>query len=65
MGFTTAVALTSPWLGAAASVPTVMVALERVHTGAHDPSDVAAGAAIGVGGAVLVHHAPRLLRALS
>ncbi|WP_344494053.1 phosphatase PAP2 family protein [Streptomyces enissocaesilis] len=61
VGFTVAVAFTSPWLGAAAAVPTVMVALERVHTGAHYPSDVVVGAAIGVGSAVLVHHAPRLL----
>ncbi len=65
VGFTAAVALTSPWLGTAASVPTVMVALERVHPGAHCPSVVVVGAAIGVGSAVLVHHAPRLLRALS
>ncbi|WP_369689024.1 hypothetical protein [Streptomyces sp. Wb2n-11] len=42
-----------------------MMALERVHTGAHHPSDAAVGAAVGVGGAVLVPHAPRLLRALS
>lgn len=61
VGFTVAVGLTSPWLGAAAAVPAAMVALERVHTGAHYPSDVAVGAAIGVGSALLVHHAPGLL----
>ncbi|MGX1885190.1 phosphatase PAP2 family protein [Streptomyces sp. NPDC055287] len=61
VGFTVAVALSSPWLGAAAAVPAVLVALERVHVGAHYPSDVAAGAAIGVGSALLVHHAPRLM----
>ncbi|MBT2394990.1 phosphatase PAP2 family protein [Streptomyces sp. ISL-100] len=61
VGFTTAVAFTSPWVGAAAAVPTVLVALERVQAGAHYPSDVVAGAAIGVGSALLVHHAPRLL----
>lgn len=38
-----------------------MVALERVHTGTHYPSDIAAGAAIGMASALLVHHAPRLL----
>jgi undecaprenyl-diphosphatase len=38
-----------------------MVALERVHTGAHHPSDVAAGAAIGMASAWLIHHMPRLL----
>ncbi|WP_308376500.1 phosphatase PAP2 family protein [Streptomyces sp. ISL-99] len=61
VGFTVAVSLTSPWVGAAAAVPTVLVAVERVHAGAHYPSDVVAGAAIGVGSALLVHHAPRLL----
>lgn len=61
VGFTTGVALTSPWLGAAAAVPAVMVAVERVCAGAHYPSDVVAGASIGVGSALLVQHAPRLL----
>ncbi|MFE7776203.1 phosphatase PAP2 family protein [Streptomyces sp. NPDC057445] len=61
VGFTAAVAPTSPWWAAAAAIPTAMVALERVHTGAHYPSDVAAGAAIGIASALLVHHAPRLL----
>ncbi|MDQ1007263.1 membrane-associated phospholipid phosphatase [Streptomyces sp. V4I23] len=61
VGFTAAVATTSPWWAAATAVPTAMVALERVHTGAHYPSDIAAGAAIGLAGALLVHRAPRLL----
>ncbi|MET9508533.1 phosphatase PAP2 family protein [Streptomyces flavidovirens] len=38
-----------------------MVAVERVHSGAHYPTDVAAGAVIGLGSASLVHYAPRLL----
>ncbi|MGW7054323.1 phosphatase PAP2 family protein [Streptomyces sp. NPDC054887] len=61
VGFTVAVSFTSPWIGAAAAVPTAMVAVQRVQAGAHYPSDVAAGAAIGVGSALLVRHVPRLL----
>ncbi|MEW2574915.1 phosphatase PAP2 family protein [Streptomyces syringium] len=61
VGFTAAVAASSPWWGAAAAVPTTLVAFERVHSGAHYPSDVAVGAAIGLTTAVLVHRAPRLL----
>ncbi|MGI5405123.1 phosphatase PAP2 family protein [Streptomyces sp. CA-135486] len=61
VGFTAAVAFASPLWGAAAAVPAVIVAAERVHTGAHYPSDVAAGAAIGLASAWLIHHAPRLL----
>ncbi|MFF4579664.1 phosphatase PAP2 family protein [Streptomyces sp. NPDC001389] len=37
------------------------MAVERVHSGAHYPSDVAAGAAIGGAAAALVRTAPRLL----
>ncbi|WP_093803725.1 phosphatase PAP2 family protein [Streptomyces sp. Wb2n-11] len=61
VGFTAAVAVLSPWWGAAAAVPAAMVAVERVHSGAHYPSDVAAGAAIGLASAWLVHRAPQLL----
>ncbi|MGW7196109.1 phosphatase PAP2 family protein [Streptomyces chryseus] len=61
VGFTVSVALTMPWVGAAAAVPAGMVAVQRVQAGAHYPSDVVAGAAIGVGSALLVRHAPRLL----
>ncbi|MGR4877883.1 phosphatase PAP2 family protein [Streptomyces sp. LARHCF249] len=61
VAFTVAVAPSWPWAGAACAVPTVLVALERVHSGAHYPSDVAVGAAIGVAAAGLVRVAPRIL----
>ncbi|MFG2981269.1 phosphatase PAP2 family protein [Streptomyces sp. NPDC048258] len=61
VAFTTAVAPTWPWAGAACAVPTALVAIERVHSGAHYPSDVAAGAVIGVAAAAVVRAAPRLL----
>ncbi|MGW7440871.1 phosphatase PAP2 family protein [Streptomyces sp. NPDC054849] len=61
VAFTAAVAPSWPWVGAACAVPTVMVAIERVHSGAHYPSDVAAGAAIGLTAAALVRATPRLL----
>ncbi|GGY35040.1 hypothetical protein GCM10010384_47610 [Streptomyces djakartensis] len=38
-----------------------MVALERVQSGAHYPSDVATGAAIGLACAWLTRRAPRLI----
>ncbi|WP_052414387.1 phosphatase PAP2 family protein [Streptomyces decoyicus] len=60
VGFTAAVAASSPWWGATAAIPTAIVALERVHSGAHYPSDVAAGAATGLASAWLVHYVPRL-----
>ncbi|MFI6808055.1 phosphatase PAP2 family protein [Streptomyces luteogriseus] len=62
VAFSAAVAAVWPWAGAACAVPAVMVAAERVHTGAHYPSDVAVGAAIGLAAAALVHRAPRLAR---
>jgi membrane-associated phospholipid phosphatase len=61
VAFTAAIAPTWPWAGAACAVPTVLVAIERVHSGAHYPTDVAAGAAIGLAAATLVRAAPRLL----
>ncbi|KOX28609.1 MULTISPECIES: phosphatase PAP2 family protein [unclassified Streptomyces] len=61
VAFTAAVAPTWPWAGAACAVPTVLVAIERVHSGAHYPSDVAAGAAIGLSVAALARSAPRLV----
>ncbi|MFF4393895.1 phosphatase PAP2 family protein [Streptomyces sp. NPDC001552] len=61
VAFTAAVVPSWPRAGAACAVPTVLVAVERVHSGAHYPSDVAAGAAIGIAAATLVRKAPRLL----
>ncbi|WP_380726284.1 bifunctional phosphatase PAP2/diacylglycerol kinase family protein [Saccharothrix hoggarensis] len=51
--FTTALAMESPKLAAAAEPVAAAVAYSRVHTGVHWPSDVAAGAAIGVGAGLL------------
>ncbi|MEU2285837.1 phosphatase PAP2 family protein [Streptomyces sp. NPDC013178] len=66
VGFTAAVTRVWPWAGAACAFPAVMIAAERVHTGAHYPSDVAAGAAIGLAAAVLTRRAPGLaVRALA
>ncbi|MFJ8133896.1 phosphatase PAP2 family protein [Streptomyces hydrogenans] len=61
VAFTAAVAPSWPWAGAACAVPGVLVAVERVHSGAHYPSDVAAGAVIGGAAAALVRWVPRLL----
>jgi undecaprenyl-diphosphatase len=60
VAFSVAVASVWPWAGAVCAVPAVAVAAERVHTGAHYPSDVAVGAAVGVTAAALVGRAPRL-----
>ncbi|RKT55917.1 undecaprenyl-diphosphatase [Saccharothrix australiensis] len=51
--FTTAVAMESPALAAAVAPVAAAVAYSRVHTGVHWPSDVAAGALIGVGAGLL------------
>ncbi|MGA5194495.1 phosphatase PAP2 family protein [Streptomyces exfoliatus] len=61
VAFTAAVAPSWPWAGAVCAVPMTLVAIERVHSGAHYPSDVAAGAAIGLVAAALVRATPRLL----
>ncbi|MEU6093078.1 phosphatase PAP2 family protein [Streptomyces sp. NPDC047085] len=58
VAFTATVAATGPAAGAACALPAVMVALERVQSGAHYPTDVAAGAAIGLASAWLTRHAP-------
>ncbi|MEV4947871.1 phosphatase PAP2 family protein [Streptomyces sp. NPDC053755] len=58
--FTGAVAPVWPVAGALCAVPAVMVAAERVHSGAHYPSDVAVGGAIGLAAAAVVRAAPRL-----
>ncbi|MCX4854870.1 phosphatase PAP2 family protein [Streptomyces canus] len=60
VAFTAAVAPTWPAAGALCALPTTLVAVERVQSGAHYPSDVAAGAAIGLAGAWLTRRAPAL-----
>ncbi|MEU3829975.1 phosphatase PAP2 family protein [Streptomyces sp. SID486] len=52
--FATGVALESPAWGAAVAPVAASVAASRVYTGVHFPSDVLAGAALGVGAAFLV-----------
>ncbi|MFF7308070.1 phosphatase PAP2 family protein [Streptomyces sp. NPDC008137] len=52
--FATGVALESPAWGAAVAPVAASVALSRVYTGAHFPSDVLAGAALGAGAAFAV-----------
>ncbi|MGV9248948.1 phosphatase PAP2 family protein [Streptomyces sp. NPDC003710] len=61
VAFTAAVAPTWPAVGAVCALPAGLVALERVQSGAHYPSDVAAGAAIGLASAWLTHSVPRLI----
>ncbi len=61
VGFTIAVAATSPAWGAACAVPAAAVAVERVHSGAHYPTDVAVGAVIGAAAAWLIHRTPQLV----
>ncbi|MFF7726700.1 phosphatase PAP2 family protein [Streptomyces sp. NPDC008001] len=56
--FTTAVARIWPGAGALCAVPAVLIAAERVHSGAHYPSDVAAGAVVGAAGACLTRRLP-------
>lgn len=51
--FTTALAMESPALALAVAPVAAAVAYSRVHTGVHWPSDVAAGAAIGIGAGLL------------
>ncbi|MCX5398362.1 phosphatase PAP2 family protein [Streptomyces sp. NBC_00102] len=60
VGFTAAVAAVSPVVGAFCAVPAAGVAVERVQSGAHYPSDVAAGAALGLASAWLVRRVPKL-----
>ncbi|MEV2256226.1 phosphatase PAP2 family protein [Streptomyces sp. NPDC050147] len=61
VAFTAAVAPAWPLAGALCAVPAAMLAIERVQSGAHYPSDVAAGAAIGLASAWLTHRTPRLI----
>ena len=60
VAFTAAVTHAWPAVGVACAAPAAVIALERVQSGAHYPSDVAAGAAIGLAGAWLTHHALHL-----
>ena len=52
--FATGVALEDPLIGVPVAVLAAGVAYGRVHTGVHDPGDVVAGLALGIGSAVLV-----------
>ncbi|CAL9328993.1 hypothetical protein SUDANB120_00032 [Streptomyces sp. enrichment culture] len=61
VAFTAAVAPSWPWAGAVCAVPAVLVAIERVHSGAHYPSDVVAGTVIGLAAAALTRATPRLV----
>lgn len=61
VAFAGSVALSWPPAGAACAVPAALVAVERVHSGAHYPSDVVAGAAVGLAAVALVRSVPRLL----
>ena len=60
--FTGAVTPSWPAAGVVCGATAVMVAAERVHSGAHYPSDVAAGGVIGLAAAALVRTAPTVLR---
>ncbi|MFJ8361823.1 phosphatase PAP2 family protein [Streptomyces sp. NPDC093984] len=60
VAFTASVAPSWPLAGGLCAGPAVMVVVERVQSGAHYPSDVAAGAAIGLASAWLVRRAPCL-----
>ncbi|WP_323138898.1 phosphatase PAP2 family protein [Streptomyces mirabilis] len=61
VAFAAAVAPTWPLAGALCAMPAVMVAVERVQSGARYPSDVATGALIGLASAWLTRRAPHLL----
>ncbi|MFG3023563.1 phosphatase PAP2 family protein [Streptomyces sp. NPDC048254] len=60
VAFTAAVAPVWPTVGALCAVPAALVALERVQSGAHYPSDVAVGAALGLVSTWLARRAPAL-----
>ncbi|MFG2680338.1 phosphatase PAP2 family protein [Streptomyces sp. NPDC048392] len=60
-GFTGAVAVVWPAAGTVCALPAAVVAVQRVHSGAHYPSDVAAGAAIGAASVWAVRRLPALL----
>ncbi|MFJ8108948.1 phosphatase PAP2 family protein [Streptomyces sp. NPDC096132] len=62
VAFSGAVAPVWPAAGAAWGATALLVAGQRLHSGAHYPSDLAAGGAIGLAAAALARTAPRLLR---
>ncbi|MFF3412534.1 phosphatase PAP2 family protein [Streptomyces sp. NPDC002742] len=62
VAFTSAIAPALPLAGVLCAVPAALLAVERVQSGAHYPTDVAAGALIGLGSAWLTLHVPCLLR---
>ncbi|MBT2479755.1 phosphatase PAP2 family protein [Streptomyces sp. ISL-94] len=61
VAFTTSVAAVWPVAGVPCAALTAAIALERIHSGAHYPSDVVVGAVIGFTGARLARHTTRLL----
>ncbi|MEV8038361.1 phosphatase PAP2 family protein [Streptomyces sp. NPDC086182] len=62
VAFTPAIAPTSPLAGVLCAVPATLLAVERVQSGAHYPTDVTAGAVTGLGTAWLTLYVPQLLR---
>ncbi|WP_092775397.1 bifunctional phosphatase PAP2/diacylglycerol kinase family protein [Actinokineospora terrae] len=56
VAFTTAVAMEHPGAAIALAPVAAAVAYSRMHTGVHWPTDIAAGAAIGVGAAYATRH---------
>ncbi|TLM82543.1 bifunctional phosphatase PAP2/diacylglycerol kinase family protein [Pseudarthrobacter sp. NamE5] len=56
VAFATGVGLVQPALGAVLAPAALGVAYSRVHTGAHWPSDVLFGSALGAGAALLTRH---------
>ncbi|MET7745977.1 phosphatase PAP2 family protein [Streptomyces sp. NPDC005385] len=61
VAFTAAVTPAWPLAAGLCAVPTALLAVERVQSGAHYPTDVAAGALIGLGSAWLTRRVPCLL----
>ncbi|MFF1542583.1 phosphatase PAP2 family protein [Streptomyces sp. NPDC058291] len=60
VAFTAAVAPSAPVAGALCAIPAALVAVERVQSGAHYPTDVVAGAAVGLAVAWVTRSVPRL-----
>jgi undecaprenyl-diphosphatase len=59
VAFTAAVAPSWPAAGVLCALPAALVAVERVQSGAHYPSDVAVGTVIGSASAWIVRRVPR------